>query len=164
MLLQAAVLLYLAGQLRSSSLQLVCLHLQVDILMGTPLLAGKLIESKRLALRHARYVNWTSDCDTIGICSWLPYIHQHTAAIVPTPAHITPASCANSARVKSSLQRRFLVLDEGDRLLDEQFVEQVDAVLAACTSPKLVWTKSPWARTAWLCVVLNADPVLCAGK
>lgn len=33
---------------------------------------------------------------------------------------------------------RFLVLDEGDRLLDEQFVQQVDAVIAACTSPHLV--------------------------
>ena len=33
---------------------------------------------------------------------------------------------------------RHCVLDEGDRLLDEQFVQQVDAVLAACTSPHLV--------------------------
>jgi superfamily II DNA/RNA helicase len=33
---------------------------------------------------------------------------------------------------------RFLILDEGDRLLDDQFVEQVDAVLAACTNPHLV--------------------------
>lgn len=33
---------------------------------------------------------------------------------------------------------RFLVLDEGDRLLDEQFVQQVDTVIAACTSPHLV--------------------------
>lgn len=60
--------------------------LQVDILVGTPLLAGKLIKSERLHLAAAR----------------------------------------------------FLVLDEGDRLLDEQFVEQVDAVLAACTNPHLV--------------------------
>jgi ATP-dependent RNA helicase DDX52/ROK1 len=58
----------------------------VDILVGTPLLAGKLIKSERLQLAAAH----------------------------------------------------FLVLDEGDRLLDEQFVEQVDAVLAACTNPHLV--------------------------
>lgn len=58
----------------------------MDILVGTPLLAGKLIKSERLQLAAAR----------------------------------------------------FLVLDEGDRLLDEQFVEQVDAVLAACTNPHLV--------------------------
>jgi superfamily II DNA/RNA helicase len=59
---------------------------QVDILAGTPLLAGKLIKSARLQLGNTR----------------------------------------------------FLVLDEGDRLLDDQFIEQVDAVLAACTSPHLV--------------------------
>lgn len=63
---------------------------QVDILLGTPLLAGQQVAAKKLALDGAR----------------------------------------------------FLILDEGDRLLDEQFVEQVDAVLAACTAPDLVRRKS----------------------
>jgi hypothetical protein len=53
--------------------------LQVDILVGTPLLAGKLIKSERLQLATTRFL-----------------------------------------------------------VLDEQFVEQVDAVLAACTNPHLV--------------------------
>lgn len=55
--------------------------------------------------------------------------------VVATPLLVS--STLESSRL-SLAGVRFLVLDEGDRLLDEQFVQQVDTVIAACTSPHLV--------------------------
>mmetsp|Transcript_7095 Transcript_7095/g.20780 ORF Transcript_7095/g.20780 Transcript_7095/m.20780 type:complete len:522 (-) Transcript_7095:3668-5233(-) len=55
--------------------------------------------------------------------------------LVATPLLVGGAVAGGRLALGSA---RHVVLDEGDRLLDDQFLEQVDAVLAVCTSPHLV--------------------------
>lgn len=54
--------------------------------------------------------------------------------LITTPLRLVTA--LQTGVIKLDLVRH-LVLDEADKLLDQGFLEQVDEILASCTSPKL---------------------------